>query len=239
MPTRYWLFLILTFALTGFIGYSTYSTARLLRTWRPPSNPLLMPAENLVRVGLILLCIGLGALSGLSPAQLGWLWPETQRRLVSQLVGGIGCGLGLALFFYVATRWVTARTGGRFYSDVVIAHITPANGGELALIGLVMIAVALLEELLFRSLLIGGLTPLVPAWALVVAVGLLFGVMHSPQGALGMVGAGLAGVIFGALLLWTGSLLLPLIAHYTANMAQMGMVMARGPFALPPSQTSP
>lgn len=225
MPIRYWLFVVLTLALTGFIAYGTYSTARLLKSWRPDRNLLLIPAENVVRLGMIGACIGLGVLSGLSAAQLGWVWPQATDPLIRQLLAGIGWGLALALLFYLVTRWVTARTGERFYSDVVIAYIVPANGRELLLIGVVMVGVALLEELLFRSLLLGGFMSIAPAWILVLGIGLLFGLMHSPQGLLGIIGAGLAGVIFGLLFLFSGSLLLPLIAHYVANMAQVGMAM--------------
>lgn len=225
MPARYWLFVILTLILTGFIAYGTYSTARLLRHWRPDRNLLLTPAENLLRLAMIGLSIGLGLLSGLPFAQLGWVWPHGTGQLMRLIVGGVGWGLALALFFYLITRWVTARTGGRFYSDVVIAYITPADGRELILVGLVMASIALLEELLFRSLLLGGFMPIAPAWALVLGIGLLFGVMHSPQGLLGMVGSGLAGVLFGVLFLRTGSLVLPLTAHYVVNMAQVGMAM--------------
>lgn len=225
MPARYWLFVFLTLALTAFMAYGVYTTARLLRTWVPDRNLLLMPAENLLRLALIVLCIALGVLSGLPFSQLGWVWPQTTGQLVGQIMAGIGWGVGLALFFYLATHWVTARGGGRFYSDTIIAYITPGNGWKWGLVALAMAGVALLEELLFRSLLLGGLTPLAPAWLLVLGMGALFGLMHSPQGVVGMVGAGLAGVIFGALFLWSGSLLLPLTAHYAANMVQVTAAM--------------
>jgi membrane protease YdiL (CAAX protease family) len=225
MPARYWLFVLLTLALTAFMGYGAYTTARLLKTWVPDRNLLLMPAENLLRLALIILCIALGLLSGLSLSQLGWVWPQTTGQLIRQVVAGIGWGAGLALFFYLATRWVTARGDGRFYSDTIIAYITPGNGWEWVLVALAMAGVALLEELLFRSLLLGGFAPLAPVWLLVLGLGALFGLMHSPQGAVGMVGAGLAGVIFGVLFLWSGGLLLPLTAHYAANMVQVTAAM--------------
>jgi membrane protease YdiL (CAAX protease family) len=83
----------------------------------------------------------------------------------------------------------------------------------------------LLEELLFRSLLIGGLSPLLPAPLLMVLVSFLFGALHAPQGLWGMVGAGAAGIIFGALFLAEQSLLAPIVAHYLANLVQIMLAM--------------
>jgi membrane protease YdiL (CAAX protease family) len=77
------------------------------------------------------------------------------------------------------------------------------------------------EELLFRSLLLGGLSVVVPIWALVVATALLFGWMHSPQGQLGMVLTAAVSLMFAGLFLWRGSLLPVLVAHYVVNLMQL------------------
>lgn len=217
MPLNYVLFVIVTLALTAFISYGTYATARLLKHWRPEQNILLNPVENLVRLIILLLCIGLGLLSGLGPIALGW---RVDQPLI-QLLIGIIIGLSLGLIFYYTTRWIMSRTGQRIYSTVVIEHIAPTNQREFYLVLLAMIPVVLLEELLFRSLLLGGLTPIVPIPILLIGLSLLFGLLHSPQGIWGMAGAGLAGLIFGLLFLWQGSLLTPFIAHYITNAFQI------------------
>ncbi len=216
---RYALFVVLTLALTGWIGYNTYVTALLLRTWRPPSNPLLHPLETAVRLALIAACLGLGWLSGLDRAVLGWTAPVPWVQL---LLGALG-GVALGAVFLLATRWVVKRTGERFYSPLVLDLIVPQDRREYLLTSLAMVTVVLLEELLFRSLLVGGMTPLLPGPLLVLGVGITFGLLHSPQGAWGMAGAALAGIILGALFLLGGSLLLPCIAHYTANMVQVSV----------------
>lgn len=216
---RYALFVVLTLALTGWIGYNTYATARLLRTWRPPSNPLLHPLETAVRLALIAACIGLGWLSGLDRAVLGWTAADPGAQIVLGVLGGILLGA----VFLVGTRWVVKRTGERYYSPLVLDLIVPKDRREFLFTTLAMVTVVLLEELLFRSLLIGGMTPLLPGPFLVLGVGIVFGLLHSPQGTWGMAGAALAGVILGALFLLAGSLLLPCIAHYTANMVQVSV----------------
>lgn len=218
LPSRYVLFVVLTLILTAWIGHNTYLTARLLRTWRPESNPLLHPLETVVRLVLIAVCIGLGWLSGLDAAVLGW----TPAHARAQVAWGGLAGLMLGAVFLLATRWVVKRTGQRYYSPLIIDLIVPKHAREFVLTAVAMVTIVLLEELLFRSLLVGGLTPLLPGPMLVVGVGILFGLLHSPQGAWGMAGAALAGMILGALFLLAGSLLLPCVAHYVANMVQVG-----------------
>jgi membrane protease YdiL (CAAX protease family) len=218
MPApAYLLFVVLTLLLTAWIAVNTYLTARLLRTWRPDTNPLLHPLETAVRLVLIGACLGLGWLSGLDPSLLGW----TLGGAWQQVFWGTVAGLVLGGAFLTATRWVVLHTGERFYSPLVLDLIVPRSRRELALTALAMVSVVLLEELLFRSLLVGGLSPLLSPPLLVGGFGILFGLLHSPQGAWGMAGAALAGVLLGALFLLAGSLLLPCIAHYVANMLQV------------------
>lgn len=221
MTIRYTTFLLLTLALTGFIGYGTFATARLLRTWRPERNLLLLPQENALRFLLVFVCIGLGILSGVEPSALGWRWENWQ---VDALLG-LGIGLALAFSFYAGTRLLLRLGGGRFYSPSVLEILLPTNRREFWLVLLAFVPAVLLEELLFRSLLIGGLAPLIAPLALILVGGVAFGLLHSPQGLWGMVGAGLAGVIFGLLFLTTGSLVAPLVAHYVANSVQIGLAM--------------
>jgi membrane protease YdiL (CAAX protease family) len=231
MTQWYWLFVILTLALTGVIGYNTYLSAQLLQRWRPERNLLLLPAENLFRLALVAACLGLGLLSGLDARQLGWVFP----RLTTQLLLGLAWGGLLAGFFFISTRWIMRRSGQRFYSSVVVQAIVPKSTGELLLVSVAMISVVVLEELLFRSLLLGGLAPILPPTVLLIGWGVVFGLLHSPQGAWGMIGAGLAGVVLGWLFLQQGSLLTPLIAHYVTNEVQVFQAMRmRNQMAPPP-----
>ena len=221
MTINFWLFTVLTLALVAFIGYGTYATARLLRNWRPDRNLLLLPAENLLRLVLIGVCIILGLLSGLPFSALGWLIPQVEQ----QLLWGVVWGVALALFFYSSTQWLVRSTGQRFYSSVVIQAITPKDRRELLLVLLAMAPVVLLEELLFRSLLIGGFAHLVALPVLVIGWSVIFGLLHSPQGIWGMVGASMGGLVLSLLFVMQGSLLLPLAAHYVINVLQVIQAM--------------
>ena len=224
MTIRYAIFLLFTLALTGFLGYATFATARLLRTWRPEENLLLLPQENALRVLLVLACVGLGLLSGVDSARLGWQWINWQADATL----GLGIGLALAAGFYVTTRLLLRLGGGRFYSPSILEILLPRDAREFWLVLLAFVPAVLVEELLFRSLLIGGLSPLVSPLLLTIGTGVVFGLLHSPQGIWGMAGAGLAGVIFGLLFVNTGSFVAPVVAHYIANSAQIGLALERG-----------
>ena len=221
MPLRYWTFVAFTLALTSGVAFVTYRTAQLLRRWQPDRNLLLLPGENIVRLLLIATCIGLGLLSGLPPADLGWVlvrWPEA-------LVTGLLLGVAMAVCFYAATSWVVARSGEKHYSRVVLDAILPRDRREAMWTALAMVGVVALEELLFRSLLIGGLRPILPAWFLLAATSVGFGLLHLPQGRWGVGGAAIAGALLGLIFLSSASIVTPIAAHYMTNMVQIGQAM--------------
>lgn len=225
-PTgRYWIFIVVTLALTALIGYATQATARLLKEWKPDRNLLLIPSENILRVALIPLLIGLAVLSGLSMETFGLAWPSPLiGYLAAELGIGLAVGLGMALLFVTSTLWLRQRDGNQnLYSTTIIDAILPKSNAEGVLVGLAMLPSVLLEELLFRSLLMGGLSPTAPALLLLLVTSLLFGSLHSPQGTWGIIGATLAGLIFGALFLWRGNITAAVSAHYVANMVQIGI----------------
>ena len=88
-----------------------------------------------------------------------------------------------------------------------------------------MAPVVLVEELLFRSLLIGGFALLLPLPLLLIGWSVLFGLLHAPQGLWGMLGAGLGGLLLGILFVVQGSILLPIVAHYVTNCVQVIQAM--------------
>ena len=214
---RYVLFVILTLGLTGFISWTTYRTARLLREWRPDRNLLLLLPENALRVILALVCLGLGLLSGLPAEVLGW---RPAAPLADAAIGLL-TGVLLSLTLTHGSKLAVARWGDAIYSPTVILSVLPRTKREWVLVLVALLPVVLLEELLFRSLLLGGLSPLVPIWLLVIGLAVLFGILHLPQGWLGVVGTAAAGLLFSGLFLWRVSLLAPLIAHYVADALQL------------------
>jgi membrane protease YdiL (CAAX protease family) len=221
MPLQYSVFVVMTLAMTAAVGLVAIRTGQLLQRWQPDRNLLLLPGENLVRLLLIAICIGLGLLSGLPPEMLGWTlaqWPDALFR-------GLLWGMAMAAGIYAVTQWIVARSGEKYYSRIVLDAILPQNAREMLWTALAMFGVVILEELLFRSLLLGGLQPILPASALLAITSILFGTLHLPQGAWGVVGAAMAGLLLGLIFLTSGSLLVPIAAHYVTNMAQIGQAM--------------
>ncbi len=223
MTWRYGLFVSGSLALLLLVVLGALRTAQLLRYWRPDRNLLLLPAENLLRALLLGASLGLGMLSGLSSERFGWQPPNPAGDI---LWGGlIGAGLALAIFF--GTRWAVRRWGNRIYNAFLMHNILPRTPSEWPpLLGALLLAVAL-EEVLFRSLLLGGLSPPLPFWPLALALSLCFGLVHLPQGPLAIIVTAAAGLLFAWLFQTRHSLLAPLIAHYVANGLQLGLAYTR------------
>jgi membrane protease YdiL (CAAX protease family) len=229
MSLSYTTFVALTLLFVGLVGYATYRSAQILPDWPADQNPLLHPAETGVRFILIGFCISLGLLSGESQQALGWV----VNHPLSQIAWGTLWGILLALFYIITTRWVMARSGKRYYTTTVVRVIVPRSTQQVWAVAAVMVSVVLLEELLFRSLLLGGFAPLLPTWLLLAIGALIFGLMHSPQGLWGMVAIAMGGILLGLMFVTTQSLLMPAVAHYVINMVQIGYAYWRGVPELP------
>jgi membrane protease YdiL (CAAX protease family) len=211
------LFVLGTLLLLAFLAFGTWHTARILSEIPPQWNLLLLPAENLLRLGLIAVCIMLALGSGKSFAQFGW----QVINPVSEIAVGLIIGTVVALAVPLVTHLAVARFGAGIYSPVVIQRVMPRNRREWLLVPLAFIPAVLLEELLFRSLLLGGFGSLVSPLLLAGIWSVLFGVMHSPQGALGMVVAAALGLLLSGLFFATQGLIAPCLAHYAINMVQL------------------
>lgn len=211
------LFLALLAALIAALALATVRTGQLLRAWTPDRNLLLSWPENALRLGLILACLALGLTLGPGAVALGLRSADPAGDV------GLGLACGLALSLLVAgAGWLIERAwGADVYSDVVLRAILPRSRWEWPAVLLALLPAALLEELLFRALPLAGLAWLIaPRWLLwPLSVG--FGLLHWPQGDWGVFGATLAGIAFGLLFLLTGSLWVPLAAHYILNVTQL------------------
>ncbi|HET9496291.1 MAG TPA: CPBP family intramembrane glutamic endopeptidase [Chloroflexia bacterium] len=213
----YSLFVFGSLALTAGLAWATYQSGRLLRSLPVRENLLLAPVENAVKGALVLACVGLAMLSGASAEQLGWA-PASPLRDVGL---GIIVGLLTQLVANSVTLLAIKRLGKEIYSPVVMRNIMPRTRAEWVLVPAALALAVLLEELLFRSLLVGALGQSLPVWLLAAVFAAVFGLMHSPQGSLGIIMTGIMGFWLSALFIWSGSLLLPLTAHYVINLLQL------------------
>src|ERR671934_131560 len=166
----YPLFVFGSLGLTAGLAWATYQSGRLLRAVPVRENLLLAPVENMVKGALVLICVGLGVLSGAAPGRLGWTLDNGWRDV------GLGIILGLAT--QVAANGITSLAikvwGKQIYSPVVMKNIMPRTRPEWVLVPAALGLAVLLEELLFRSLLIGGLSVTVPVPLLLVGFSAIF-----------------------------------------------------------------
>ncbi len=219
MPTWYEVFgFVLTLTLLVVTLVGAYRTAVLLRHFRPRTNPLLSPAENLVRVGFIGLSFAVAWLLGSTPDDLGLAGFSPGEAAL-----GVGLGLGALVVINLVAAGGIAVFGPGIYRPAVIRAILPRQTSEWPWILGALALAAFQEELFFRGVLLGVFDRFFPAASLNLAVGALFGLAHLPQGRLGVVLAGLASTYLGFIFLWRNSLLAPWVCHLVFNAGQVAL----------------
>jgi len=139
-------------------------------------------------------------------------------------LGAAATGAAAGVLLFLASEFaqrLAARAGVEVSAAESLRELlTPASlRGWALLLLLVLPLVAGFEELLFRGALVGALAAGygVSPWLLAAASSVLFGLGHGVQGRAGVVVAGLLGFALAAALVLTGSLLVPLVAHYVVN----------------------
>jgi membrane protease YdiL (CAAX protease family) len=97
-----------------------------------------------------------------------------------------------------------------------IRFMLPTTRAQRWLFVVVCLTAGICEEWIYRGFalhLFAAELPNVNAWWLIAAQAVMFGIAHAYQGRAGTILTGILGVIFGALYVGTGSLLLPMIMH--------------------------
>jgi hypothetical protein len=208
---------LLILAFVTFVAWLTYRSNVLLKELPPELNILLSLPETIARLFFVGLCLFLAWFSGLSAVELGFTLPHFWRSL------GLGLAIGLTTQLAVAiiTQAAIRRFGRHIYSTWLIRNILPKSQLEWLWLVLAFIPPVLMEELLFRSLLLGAFRGLLPLWPLIICTSIVFGAMHQPQGKLGMMVAGIINIWFSLLFVLTGQLFMTFVAHYTVNLFQV------------------
>jgi membrane protease YdiL (CAAX protease family) len=234
-----WAFTIILLALLTLVSIGTVRSAALLQWYIPPGNMLLGWPDNIVRILAVVGCVILGVTLGPGPQALGWT-PDAMWR---DLAVGVVSGLIFATILSFGAWLVVRLWGPEVVSTRMVQSILPVDEREWAGVLAALLPAALLEELLFRSLPLGGLAWLISPWLLLWPLSLLFGLLHWPQGGWGVVGATLAGVCLSFLFLITGSLWAALAAHYVMNVQQLvaakraGLAPLRAPARSTPGES--
>jgi membrane protease YdiL (CAAX protease family) len=143
---------------------------------------------------------------------LGLQVPHDARSVA----GGILCVLMLT---YMHGQWrVVARMPAEKLARVAAAMgravvILPRTPTEYRWFVALAITAGVCEELLFRGYLLAVTSPYLTLAGAVIAGAAIFGLGHAYQGGRGVAKTALAGLLFGAIYVATGSLVWPIILH--------------------------
>jgi membrane protease YdiL (CAAX protease family) len=215
------IFFIGTLGLIAFFYWAAYQSARALKSKAIEinGNLLLSLPEFVFKLITLGICFGLANTLSVDRVENYINWPS--RQPLVDLVIGLTIGLATAFVINLISVAAIRLWGKDIYSPDIMKSLIPRNQVEWVLIIIPLLLAVAVEELLFRGLMVGGFSTVVNPWAMALASGVLFGLMHSPQGNLGIVLTGAVGILFGAVFIITGSLLTVIVAHFALNFLQI------------------
>ncbi len=127
----------------------------------------------------------------------------------------IGAVLYVPLIFVMSLIKKALYAGGFSTPQEAPSFLVPSGGREIAIALLLLIVVAVSEEVIFRGYLIGRFKAISrnPVAALLLS-SVIFAAGHGYERSGGVVGVFILGSIFGAVYLWRRSLVAPIIMHF-------------------------
>jgi membrane protease YdiL (CAAX protease family) len=128
-------------------------------------------------------------------------------ELVAWSVGLALAGILVMLGFRVVAGWAGVS------ETVVLTRLLPRTGREKRVFALLSVAAGIGEEVAYRGYAIPTLAVSIGVPWSVAITSIIFGVLHSYQGTLGMVRTGVMGAVLAAGFLMSGSLLPVIVGH--------------------------
>jgi membrane protease YdiL (CAAX protease family) len=172
----------------------------------------------LAEAGLVLVALALGAWLGVAPfAELHWTWR------------GLAWGIAATAPLLLVLAWCLRTTFPPIARLVhlVEEHLPPLFAGSTTLELLALSAMAGLgEEALFRGVIQTALAGHLPPWAAVALTALLFGAAHWLTTSYAVLAA-FVGAYLGWLLLASGNLLVPIVAHAVYDLVALSVLVRR------------
>lgn len=197
-------------------------------------NPRPAPSATVMvgfEMALGLTAIALGLAVGHSP-WIGMRWTgETLSDQLSAMAIGIAAAFPMLTLIHIAYRWPLGPL--RSLREITRHQLLPLfERLSIAEKAAISIAAGLGEELLFRGLLQSSLATWIGGqngwWIGLVVASLAFGVCHWLNRTYAVLAA-LMGAYFGLLLVWTGNLWTPILAHAAYDfMALLLLAWAEG-----------
>jgi membrane protease YdiL (CAAX protease family) len=137
-------------------------------------------------------------------------------------IGGV---LFVPLMFGMNLVEKVLRAAGLSVLKQAPSFMVPTGAGQIALALLLLVVVAVSEEVIFRGYLIRRFAALLrnPVAALVLSSA-IFALGHGYERSGGVAGVGILGLIFGAIYLWRKSLIAPMVMHFIQDFIAMIVV---------------
>jgi membrane protease YdiL (CAAX protease family) len=165
-----------------------------------------------------------------SPGEISWLLPHPWVRYLVEALIAIAViiivvlPVGVVIWKKLTKRPLKYSAAAALKS---LSYFLPATWAERHWWVFVSITAGVCEETLFRGFMLHYLY--VFPWTLNLTLALLissviFGVHHLYQGAGGVAGTAIVGILFGLLFLLTGNLLLPIILHGVMDMRLLALL---------------
>lgn len=170
-------------------------------------------------VGLVSLVLYLVWRSGEGLGAVGWSAHQPGREALLGVVLFIPFFVGLVLLEGLLRRM------GLSAPSAPPAYLLPQGGGEYVLALVLVTAVAIGEETIFRGYLIRRFAGVAASRTTgVVLSTVIFAVGHAYQGSVGVVAVGAIALAFTAIYFWRGSLVAPIVMHFLQDF--LGILIA-------------
>lgn len=171
-------------------------------------------------------------LAGVPWAAFGWQgFDAGMTKTAGRLGLGVLLGAGIAVGNLGLERALSRETLRD--AQELRGRLAPESlAGWITLLFVLVPTIAVAEEFLFRGALVGALAVGFDAspWLLVAISSVAFGAAHTAQGPIGVAVAALFGVVLGTAFVFTGDLLVVIVAHATVDAIEF--VGHEGPFRL-------
>lgn len=181
--------------------------------------PLIAASTMLTNIPLLCLIIYFVWRNNESFASIGLTLRNSRNELLW------GAFLCVPLLLVMSLVETVLRAAGLSVFQQAPSFLVPSGGGQVVVALLLLIVVTVSEEVIFRGYLIRRFAAVTgsTATALVLSAA-VFAVGHGYQGSGGVVGVGILAMIFGAVYLWRGSLVAPMVMHFIQNVTGMILI---------------
>jgi membrane protease YdiL (CAAX protease family) len=143
-------------------------------------------------------------------SQIGWTFKNGRKDIV------LGIGLYIPFFFGATLLEGALQAAGFSVPSTPLPSSIAARGiPEFLLASVLVVVVALAEEIIFRGYLIlrlGAVTGSLLA-AILLSAG-IFSLGHGYEGSAGVITVGMMGLVFGLIYVWRKSLVVPIVMHF-------------------------